>query len=332
VFALNANGTETVLYSFTEARDGGEPEAGLAVGSNGNLFGTTSHGGTYDSGNAFEVTVSGHLRVLHSFGPLFDGLYPYAGLVQDPAGNLYGTTTQGGNGGDYGSVFKVVACGAETPLCPEKVMYSFTGSNDIDGAWPESPLLLDGAGNLYGTTYYGGLVNCNPLGNEVGCGIVFKLSPSGKETVLYRFAGGTDGGNPVGGLVRDSQGNLYGTTSLGGAYNQGTTYKLDASGNETILHSFSGPDGLEPTAGLILDGAGNLYGTTSGGGTNGGGGTIFKLDASGTETVLYSLNGTTDGYDVHAGLVMDAEGNLYGTAHFGGAPVGGYGTVFELTP
>ncbi len=318
LFSLSGSGQENVLYSFTGGRDGGEPEAGMILGTDGVLYGTT---GT----NVFSVTLNGHERVLH----IFDGNeFPQAALVEDAQNNLYGTTMQGAS---FGVVYKVSACGAETLVCPETVLYAFTGSGDIDGAYPVAPLILDKAGNLYGTTSQGGFTNCMVLGNQTGCGTVFKVSPKGKETVLYRFTGGTDGATPRSGLISDMHGNLYGTTSLGGTYNQGTIFKLDPAGNETILHTFEDLDGAEPTAGLIRDNAGNFYGTTSGGGLYGGG-AIFKLDSNGMETVLYSLNGTTDGSYVRAGLVRDAKGDLYGTAHFGGAQDGGYGTVFELIP
>ena len=199
-----------------------------------------------------------------------------------------------------------------------------------DGAIPTAALIQDAAGNLYGTTSAGGNSNC-----AGGCGVVFKLSPGKRETVLHQFSGApSDGAGPDGRLVMDDSGNLYGTTSAGGASNLGTVFKLDVSGTETLLHSFSGgSDGANPYAGLIMV-AGDLYGTTESGGTGticpNGCGTVFKIDASGNETVLYSFaGGTSDGADPKAGLTLDSNGNLYGTTYLGGTE--GDGTVFELS-
>ena len=262
--------------------------------------------------------------VLHSFTVTGgDGAYSLAGLVLDAQGNLYGTTDGGGAG--YGTVFKVDTAGKET------VLYSFTGTGG-DGAVPEAGLVQDAQGNLYGTTVDGG---------AFGQGTVFKLDTTGKETVLYSFTG-YDGSGPEAGLVLDAQGNLYGTTKYGGnlacyaPYGCGTVFKLDTTGKETVLYSFTGTgtgDGEAPEAGLVLDTKGNLYGTTPYGGTNGGasnGGTVFKVDTTGKETVLYSFAGTGagDGQNPEAGLVLDAQGNLYGTTYFGGANAGG--TVFKV--
>src|SRR5271157_3024211 len=203
------------------------------------------------------------------------------------------------------------------------VLYTFTGSPD--GAYPIAGYLVrDAQGNLYGTTWLGG-VPCNQTGG--GCGTVFKVDTTGEETVLYSFTGtGGDGAEPLelGGpnLVRDAQGNLYGTTRSGGdlAYygiGAGTVFKVDTSGKETVLYGFTGTggDGATPYAGLVLDAQGNLYGTTSAGGDlaceiPAGCGTVFKLDTSGKETVLYTFTGG-DGAEPEAGLVLDAQGNLY---------------------
>ena len=148
-------------------------------------------------------------------------------------------------------------------------------------------------------------------------------------TVLYRFSDGTDGAAPFAGLIRDKAGNLYGTTVMGGSFGYGTVFKVDTSGNETVLHSFRNSDGGEPFAGLVRDKAGNLYGTTTGGGFSGYG-TLFKVDTSANETVLHSFTNVPDGAGPFAGLVMDKKGNLYGTTVVGG--FSGYGTVFKLIP
>jgi uncharacterized repeat protein (TIGR03803 family) len=252
---------------------------------------------------------------LHSFTGGADGGQPEAGLIQDAAGNLYGTTEVGG-AANFGVVFKLDTTGKET------VLYSFAGG--MDGAHPRARLVLDSAGNLYGTTFEGGAGPCNQQNpNSRGatpstCGIVFKLDASGAESVLHSFTGKPDGANPSAGLVLDAKGNLYGTTSYGGTLGFGTVFKLDTSDVESVLHSFTSADGAIPSAGLILDAADNLYGTTFRGGTSGLG-TIFELDPTGTETVLYSFMGEpTDGANPAAGLVRDATGNLYGTTGAGG--------------
>jgi uncharacterized repeat protein (TIGR03803 family) len=201
-------------------------------------------------------------------------------------------------------------------------LYAFTGGTD--GANPNGALIQDVAGNLYGTTVERG----NSSGCfGYGCGVVFKLDSSGKETVLYTFTGGADGGNPSGALIRDAQGKLYGTAESGGDTNNGTVFKISQSGRETVLHSFTGTDGQYPETGVIRDKAGNFYGTTADGGAYGGG-TVFKVDTTGKETVLYSFGGYQGDGTFPEALVMDSAGNLYGTTGFGGG-IGG-GTVFKL--
>jgi len=201
------------------------------------------------------------------------------------------------------------------------VLYTFTST--ADGEQPDASLFQDAAGNLYGTTQYGGA--------KGGFGTVFKLSTKGEETVLLSFAGTPDAEDPYSGLTRDKAGNFYGTTLYGGAQGGfGTVFKLHPGGKETILHSFAGtPDGEDPRSVLVRDAAGNLYGTTQYGGTNGGFGTIFKLDTNGKLTLLHSFAGTPDGEDPYAGLLRDKAGNFYGTTQFGGTG-GGFGTVFKM--
>jgi uncharacterized repeat protein (TIGR03803 family) len=184
--------------------------------------------------------------------------------------------------------------------------------HDVDGNWPKSRLIADPAGNLYGTTYFGG---------AYGWGTVFKLDPIGNETVLYSFPDGAE----VNGVVRDAAGNLYGTTHYSGAYGNGSVFKLDAAGDYTTLHSFNFSDGQYPTA-LIHSRGGYLYGTTYLGGAAGGG-VVFKMDRAGNETVLHNFDGADVGGDV-ASLLDDAAGNLYGTTTRGG--VNGIGVVFKL--
>jgi uncharacterized repeat protein (TIGR03803 family) len=204
------------------------------------------------------------------------------------------------------------------------VLHSF--GSGTDGANPEGELILDTAGNLYGTTFAGG---------PAGAGTVFKLSPKGAETILYSFQGGADGANPIAGLAMDKSGNLYGTTSAGGASGSGTVFEVNSTGKHVVLYSFGGAnDGTVPVAGVTLDPKGNLYGTASLGGTAGYG-TVFELKKSASgwrETILHSFELQSDGATPYAGLIFDKAGNLYGAATQGGDGSGGGGTVFELTP
>ncbi len=256
--------------------------------------------------------------VLHSFSGN-DGAQPIAGLIADGNGNLYGTAAKGGATGN-GVVFKLAPGGTYT------VLYSFTGGSD--GRYPQSGLIADSSGNLYGTTQFGG---------ATGKGAVFKVTPGGTETVLYSFCrlpGCTDGAYPQAGLVADSSGNLYGTTPFGGAANDGVVFKLSSGGTETVLYSFlGGGDGAFPGSSLIADGSGNLYGTTAAGGASNNG-VIFKLTPGGFETVLHSFKGS-DGAGPFASPIADGSGNLYGTTAAGGAPGcggSGCGVVFKLAP
>jgi uncharacterized repeat protein (TIGR03803 family) len=262
---------------------------------------------------------------LYQFSGGKDGGNPLAGLVEDAAGNLYGTTS---GGGVIGGTCKILlGCGVVFKLdtsSKETVLYSFTGL--ADGESPSGGLILDAAtGNLYGIA--GGGVS--------KAGVVFKVDTSGSNyAVLYSFTGGADGYGPQGGLVLDTAtGNLYGATQGGGASMKGAVFKLDTSSIETVLYSFTGgADGSGPLGSLVLD-AGNLYGTTPG--------TVFKVDATtGAETTLHTFTGKADGGALRAGVVLDPGGNLYGTASIGGALncLGGQnnktscGLVFKLDP
>ena len=252
---------------------------------------------------------------LYTFTGGADGGSPYAGLVRDAAGNLYGATFAGGTA-NMGTVFKISKTGKQT------VLYSFPGKPDA--ANPGSDLLLDKAGNIYGAGYYGGIS---------GFGAIFKITKSGKEKLLYSFGSAPDGHYPGSGLIQDAAGSVYGTTGYGGESDNGTVFKISKSGKEKILHSFTGTDGQYPFSTLIQDAAGILYGTTSAGGTSGKG-TVFKLTKKGKETVLHSFAGGTDGANPYAGLVQDGKGNFYGTTYYGGAGCQGNdcGTVFKTTP
>lgn len=321
VFKLDTKGDEQVLYSFSGEPDGEDPVAGLIRDRSGNLYGTTIYGGTAGGyGTAFELTRSGSLILLHSFASSPDGADPYSTFVADPNGNGYGTTRYGGSAGGYGTVFKVGAGRAET------VLYSFAGTPD--GEDPQASLIRDPAGNLYGTTIYGGAAG--------GYGTVFKLDKTGKLTLLHSFAGTPDGENPYAGLVGDSAGNGYGTTKYGGtAGGFGTVFKISTTGKFSLLHSFAGtPDGENPVSGLVVDPAGNVYGTTFYGGTLGYG-SVFEIDTTGKLTVLHSFNGSSDGSNPLGGLTRDAAGNLYGATSEGGdlsCGFSGCGTIFKVTP
>jgi uncharacterized repeat protein (TIGR03803 family) len=319
VFKLSKNGTETVLYSFKGGADGFHPYAGALVRDKaGNLYGTTEQGGSSNEGTVFKVDMSGTESILYNFTGNPDGAIPYGGLVRDLAGNLYGTTYFGGTSNN-GSAFKIDTNNNES------ILHSFAGSPS-DGAYSYATLLRDALGNLYGTNYQGG---------ATGNGTVFKISSTGKESVLYNFKGTPDGQLPYAGLVR-RKGFLYGTTVQGGKRGLGTVFKVDTKGNETILYNFTGgADGGLPLGGVIFDTAGNLYGTTYIGGAFGVG-TVYRLDPTGKEMVLYNFTGGADGKNPYfVVLVRDQARNLYGTTSAGagtGCGGTGCGTVFKLTP
>ena len=315
VYKVNTAGHQTVLYSFTGGADGGQTRAGVIRDSAGNLYGTTYGGGASGYGVVYKVDAAGHETVLYTFTGGADGMWLYAGVIRDSAGNLYGTT-YGGGAANAGVVFKLDTAGNET------VLYNFTGG--IDGAGPQAGVIRDSAGNLYGTAG-GGIVSAC----QRGCGVVYKLDTAGRETVLYTFTGGADGANPSAGVIGDSAGNLYGTTSGGGTAGYGVVYKLDKAGHETVLYSFTGgADGDSPFTGVIRDSEGNLYGTaSSAGGTPCCAGVVFKVSASGQETVLYTFTGGAGG-SYPNGVIRDSAGNLYGTT--GGGGTANVGLVYEL--
>jgi uncharacterized repeat protein (TIGR03803 family) len=253
--------------------------------------------------------------VLHSFNGK-DGSYPFSRLTIDGQGNLYGTT--GGNPvppATLASVFKLTPTGKLGPLHRQPA----TGICDlcIDN------LLRDEQGNLYGSDAAGGMF---------GNGAVFKLTPSGTFSLLYSFTGGADGKYPNDGLVADEQGDLYGTTGLGGANGQGVVFKITPAGTEEVLYSFTGgSDGGQPWGRLLRDAQGNLYGTTyADGGLQLSFGVVFKLTPAGTETVLHSFTGHSDGGHPNGDLTADSQGNLYGTTP--AINKGPHGTVFKVTP
>jgi uncharacterized repeat protein (TIGR03803 family) len=307
VFEYPASGPETVLYSFTGGPDGGGPEAGLVFDSAGNLYGTTYFGGAYGYGVVFELSPgpSWTETVLYSFTGGPDGAYPMSTLVFDPAGNLYGTTSQGGGNG--GGVLFILSPG---PSWTETVAVSFPS-----GSMPGAGVVRDSAGNIYGTTEYGP--------GSPGYGEVYRLTGNFTTVWVHAFTGAPDGANPQGTLAVDSSGNIYGTTPYGGS-GYGLVFKLTSNGTYTVLHTFTGGTaGAYPFAGLILGSGNDLYGVTYFGGASGDG-TAFKMKTNGTETVLHSFK---SGQYPFGGLVQNATGT-YGTTYYGGTP--GNGVLFEL--
>jgi uncharacterized repeat protein (TIGR03803 family) len=341
--------TETVLYAFG-GDDGDGPYGSLVFDSMGNLYGTTNAGGDQLClcGMVFELTPptapggSWTETMIYGFKGGNDGSGPFAGVVLDKAGNLYGTTGLGGvveacGGSGCGTVFELSPPTTPGGSWTETVLYSFTDGND--GGVPFAPVTLDEVGNVYGTTHLGGSQNCG-----FGCGTVFELTPSGSgtwtEILLHSFSSiRNDGSDPeFGGLFLDKSGALIGTTSQGGAggHNLGTVFGLrPSSGGKwayEVLYSFHGNDGLEPQGGVISVG-GVLYGTTAQGGSHGAG-TAFRLarmtGGAWKETGLYSFSDGSDGAIPRAGLVLH-DSALYGTTAQGGGSTGG-GTVFEIAP
>jgi uncharacterized repeat protein (TIGR03803 family) len=308
--------TLKALYSFTGAADGGDPFPAVIQDAAGNLYGTTDYAGAAFAGVVFKVSKTGKETVLYNFCSLTgctDGQYPYAPLVRDAAGNLYGTTQYGG-ASNIGVVFKLTPGGKET------VLHSFTGGSD--GVYPYAGLYRDAAGNLYGTTENGGTANL---------GVVFKISKTGKETVLHSFTGGpNDGSYPSSaGFYMDAKGNLYSVASQGGTSGEGVLYKLGPKGKLTVLHSFTAgtTDGCYPYGTPAVDANGNMYGGTGGCGTSNMG-VVWKVSKNGTETILHNFSGASDGQSPLAGVILDADGNIYGSTNTGGAS--GFGTAFEI--
>jgi len=336
--------TQKVLHAFNKGGDGYNPMASLTFDASGNLWGTTTVGGAYDAGTIFElIPLAGggwKEEVVHSFNPgIGDGANPYSNVIFDSAGNLFGTTAYGGI--STGTVYEMIR--QSDGGWVEKVIHIFVPALGYDGYWPFSGLVVDGAGNLWGTASNGGLN---------GCGSVFEMTPKPgggwRETQQISFNTNSlesDGQAPLyGNMVLDAVGNFYGTTTDGGAYEYegGVAFEVSPLGDrmysETVINSFgsSPTDGAYPTSEMVFDASGNLYGTTEfTGDRSEGGGTVFELSPAGgggwTEQVLHTFSLTGgDGYNPYASVIVDASGNVYGTTYDGGAYGGG--TVFEITP
>jgi uncharacterized repeat protein (TIGR03803 family) len=351
--------TFTVLHGFKGQADGAYPRAGLTMDRAGNLYGTTAGAQEFDGncelgcGTVFKMVRKGSGWIfvpLYDFSGGADGRTPVAKVIVGPDGSLYGTTLNGGQGlCQYGTGCGVVfnlrppASACKAALCPwtETVLYRFVGG--ADGGQP-GELAFDQAGNLYGTASWGGYTGGGGNCQQLGCGVIFKLTPSNggwAESTIYTFMGGADGAYPVGPLIPDASGNLYGVTEVGGAFycsfgseDCGTIFRLSPSQSgwtKTTLYSFQEDSGgYFPYGGLTVDGAGNLYGTTTSGGT-GGGGTVFEFTPSGASGVFSLVDGLTGQYQggPSGPLVLDQAGNLYGAQVRNGAH--NFGSVFKLT-
>jgi len=385
--AWAASPKEQIIYDFGNGNLGAYPSSGLIFDASGKLYGTAPSGGPAGHGTIFQLSPPPSKGDAWTATPLYSfvggaaAAEPYADLAADGAGNFYGTTLGGGQFG-YGTVFELKPSAAPGEWIAT-VLYSFAGGSD--GALPYAHLIFDNAGNLYGTTFFGG------TGCVEGCGTVFQLTPTNssawQERVIYRFQGGSDGTGPFAGLVMDERGTLYGTTIDGGAYGCGTAFgpelsaspsigdsgdvlrrpfvpmvagldgtvfqlkpphKISGVWTHTVLHSFgSGNDGANPYAGLTRDGEGNLYGTTIFGGNVGCGfaaatcGTVFEVKPPHTKggawreaVILEFPAGGRGGFGPYAGLALDGKGNFYGATEFGGDGTCNYGcgVVFRLKP
>ena len=314
--------TYKVIYSFTgQGSDGSSPYGGPVLDSKGNLFGTTYTGGIYGSGSVYRLSPSGSswtYSSLYSFKAGTDGVGPgFGSLAIGPGDVLFGTTE---GGGYFGTDFEIYPS-------PGREIQIHQFGKGMDGAQPIGGVVLDAAGNFYGTT---------SLGGAYGNGTVYEEKRSGhtwNESVIYSFTGGNDGTNPPSTVTVDALGNLYGTTSLGGADGYGVVYKLSPHGSsweQSVLYTFQGlNDGQFPVGGVILDRAGNLYGTTFNGGVNGGG-TVYELSPSASGWTFNTLYSFTGVYGGPYNKLTLANGNLYGFTEAGGA--NGLGSVFQLTP
>lgn len=316
VFKITPGGTIKGIYQFcpvTGCVDGNDPYGGLALNTDGSLYGMTDLGGTAGIGAVFRITPAGTLTTLYSFDNSI-GSEPLDTLVRASNGNFYGFSQTGGLNG-YGAIFKFNSTGLPS------LVQSFDGTDGIGDA--TGGLVQGTDGNFYG-------VSPNGIGSQ---GTVFKMTPAGDISILHTFTGSPDGIGPEGKLVQGADGNFYGTTPSGGTNDQGTVFRITPGGTLTILYNFcmlnGCTDGFGPVAGLIQGTDGNFYGTTVGGGSGGSPGTVFSITAGGVLTTLHSFNGVSDGTEPFAGLVQHTDGTFYGTTNGGGA--NDLGTVFSVS-
>lgn len=314
-----------VLHEFTDGADGAFPRGAMVRDQAGNFYGTTGLGGPSSVGTVYKIDPTGRESVLFAFAGT-NGAGPGSALILDQAGNLYGTAGAGPN--DEGVIFRISPSGEQT------VLFDFPENTGVDPINPTGSLIMDKRGNLYGATLLGGHGNC-----ILGCGTIYRLDPAGKVHVLYQFTGGSDGFSPLGSLVADANGNLYGVAQVGGDFNCssdrfpgegcGTVFRLARSGKFTVLHAFhGGKDGELPRAGLLFDAAvGKLFGAAIGGNESGNG-VVFQISSKGYK-VLHQFTGP-DGSSPNGGLIADDAGNIYGTSQGGGS--NGSGTAFVMNP
>ncbi|HWY54631.1 MAG TPA: choice-of-anchor tandem repeat GloVer-containing protein [Terriglobales bacterium] len=329
VFKITPSGALTHVFDFNYPNGAGyTPYSGLTLGTDGNFYGTTAAGGNFNGGTVFKISASGNLAKLYDFGtckyPCKEGVYPKAPPVEGRDGNFYGTTPHTIDGTDNGVIYKV------TPAGKFATIYPFDGTS---GGNPNDPLILGTDGNFYGTTAKGGkTIQPACWADSPTCGTVFKITPGGRVTFLYKFDQ-THGAGPLGPLVQGSDGNFYGTTSAGGDANgDGVIFKITPLGKLTVLHALDGSvDGKQPSAGLVqvTDGKGNtvaFYGATTAGGSKGFG-TLYKVSLSGAFTRIYDFDNAT-GATPEVTLFQSTSGMLYGETFKGGS--GGAGTFYSL--
>jgi uncharacterized repeat protein (TIGR03803 family) len=325
--------TLKTFYSF-QFSDGSSPNGDLILDSSGNLYGTTQFGGTSNRGLVYKLDGKGHQTILYTFTGGSDGGTPIGRLLRDSSGNLYGITSLGGDSScSCGTVFKLAKNGSF------KVLHSFKGGKDgaQNQGQPELGLVMVN-GDLYGSASFGGVIGCD---GDLGCGLVFKVTQSGKETVLYRFTGKADGAFPQD-LITDKAGNLYGET--GGSYvqgNAGTVFKMDTTGKLTNLYTFPGGTlGISPRWRLVRNTNGVMYGVTQFGGkapcpiASIGCGVVFKLDAAEKESVLHTFGKKSKDGQEPSGALLDVAGSLYGMTFYGGIANStctfGCGTIYRV--
>ena len=320
IFKMTPGGTITFLHFFGDYVDGYFPTSRLLLASDGNFYGTTA-GGPDFGGTIFRMSPDGHVTTLKTFnGYNSDPHNFYGPLIQATDGYLYGTTENGGTP-NRGTIFRMSLDGSSFT-----VLHEF---NLLDGTIARSGIIQASDGNFYGTTFNGGLVGCNGY----GCGTLYRMTPNGAFTVMHRFAGGdADGNGGQSTLIQGRDGNIYGTTYLGGPWNSGTVFRLSPSGAYKVIHFFDGlNEGYYPRE-LVHGTDGFLYGTTGGGygyGCGGWGcGTVFRMSLDGSLTTLNSFTGQDDGASPYAGLLEGADGKLYGLTAYGSWP----GAVFRVDP